>query len=112
MAGIFPARKFMTALVFVDSNVLIYAIDEGNPKKHEAAKLWRAGLWKSRRGRVSFQVLQEFYANVTRKWPPARDQVQAEIRSLFSWHRLLSMPKFSRVDGSFRSATKSRSGIR
>jgi len=37
-------------------------------------------------GRVSFQVLQEFYANVTRKWPPARDQVQAEIRSLFSWH--------------------------
>jgi predicted nucleic acid-binding protein len=76
----------MTALVFVDSNVLIYAVDEGNPKKHEAAKLWRAGLWKSRRGRVSFQVLQEFYANVTRKWPPARDQVQAEIRSLLSWH--------------------------
>jgi predicted nucleic acid-binding protein len=75
----------MTALVFVDSNVLIYAVDEGNPKKHEAAKLWRAELWKSRCGRVSFQVLQEFYANVTRKCPPARDQVQAEIHNLLSW---------------------------
>jgi predicted nucleic acid-binding protein len=75
----------MTALVFVDSNVLIYAVDEGNLKKHEAAKLWRSELWKSRCGRVSFQVLQEFYANVIRKWPPAREQVQAEIRNLLAW---------------------------
>jgi predicted nucleic acid-binding protein len=75
----------MTALVFVDSNVLIYAVDEGNQKKHENAKLWRAELWKSRCGRVSFQVLQEFYANVIRKWPSAREQVQAEIRSMLAW---------------------------
>jgi predicted nucleic acid-binding protein len=75
----------MTALVFVDSNVLIYAVDEGDPKKHEAAKLWRSELWKSGCGRVSFQVLQELYANVTRKWPPAREQVQAEIRNLLAW---------------------------
>lgn len=75
----------MTAPVFVDSNILIYAVDEAHPKKHEAARLWRAELWKSRRGRVSFQVLQEFYANVTRKWPAARDQAQAEIRNLLTW---------------------------
>jgi predicted nucleic acid-binding protein len=75
----------MTALVFVDSNVLIYAVDEGNPEKHEAARLWQSELWKSRRGRISFQVLQEFYANVTRKWPPAREQAQAEIRRLLTW---------------------------
>jgi predicted nucleic acid-binding protein len=75
----------MTALVFVDSNVLIYAFDEANPRKHEAAKLWLAELWRSRCGRVSFQVLQEFYANVTRKWPPARGEVQAEIRNLLAW---------------------------
>lgn len=75
----------MTAPVFVDSNVLIYAVDEANPKKHEAAKIWRAELWTSRRGRLSFQVLQEFYANVTRKWPAAREQAQAEIRNLLTW---------------------------
>jgi predicted nucleic acid-binding protein len=75
----------MNDLVFVDSNVLIYAVDESNHKKHEAARVWRNELWKSRRGRVSFQVLQEFYANVDRKWPAAREQAQAEIRNLMTW---------------------------
>ncbi len=79
----------MTDPVFVDSNVLIYAIDEANQKKHAAAKLWRAELWKSRRGRVSFQVLQELYANVDRKWPAARELVQAEIRNLLTWRPVL-----------------------
>jgi predicted nucleic acid-binding protein len=75
----------MTALVFVDSNVLIYAVDESDAKKHEAASLWLSELWEKRCGRVSFQVLQEFYANVTRKWPPARAPVQAQIRRLLTW---------------------------
>jgi len=75
----------MTAPVFVDSDVLIYAVDDGNPKKHEAARLWYAELWKSRRGRVSFQVLQEFYVNATRKVPTAIDSVRAEIRNLLVW---------------------------
>lgn len=75
----------MSDLVFVDSNVLIYAVDESHPQKHEAARLWRSELWKSRRGRISFQVLQEFYANVDRNWPAARESVQAEIRNLITW---------------------------
>jgi predicted nucleic acid-binding protein len=75
----------MTALVFVDSNVLIYAVDEADPKKHQAAKLWPSELWEKRCGRVSFQVLQEFYVNVTRKWPPARAPVQAQILRLLTW---------------------------
>lgn len=75
----------MTALVFVDSNVLIYAVDESNLKKHEAARLWRSELWRGHLGRISFQVLQEFYANIDRKWPAAREQAQAEIRNLMAW---------------------------
>jgi len=75
----------MTELVFVDTNVLIYAVDEANLKKQEAAKQWRAELWKSRRGRISFQVLQEFYANVSRRWPSAREQTVSEIRNLLAW---------------------------
>jgi predicted nucleic acid-binding protein len=75
----------MTAPVFVDTNVLIYALDEADPKKQEAARLWRAELWKSRRGRISFQVLQEFYVKVTRKWPKAQQQARAEIRDLLAW---------------------------
>lgn len=59
----------MSASVLVDTNVLIYALDEANPKKHEAAGAWRAELWKSHRGWISFQVLQQFYAMVTHKRP-------------------------------------------
>ena len=75
----------MTALVFVDTNVLLYAVDEADLKKQEAARQWRSELWKSRRGRISFQVLQEFYANVSKRWPAAREQAVAEIRNLTAW---------------------------
>jgi predicted nucleic acid-binding protein len=42
-------------------------------------------LWQSRRGRTSFQVLQELYAQVFRKWPAARDKVRADVTDLLSW---------------------------
>jgi predicted nucleic acid-binding protein len=76
----------MTTPVFVDTNVLLYAIDQANNRKHAAARKWRAGLWQSQRGRLSFQVLQEFYANVDRRSPQAIEQAQAEIRDLLAWH--------------------------
>lgn len=75
----------MTAPVFVDTNVLVYALDEADLKKQEAARAWRAELWKSRRGRISYQVLQEFYAKVTEKWPRARSAARAEVRDLVAW---------------------------
>jgi predicted nucleic acid-binding protein len=75
----------MTVPVFVDTNVLIYAVDTFDRKKHEAARTWRAELWKSNRGRVSFQVLQEFFAKVAQKWPAARDDARAEVRDLLKW---------------------------
>jgi predicted nucleic acid-binding protein len=75
----------MTALVFVDTNVLLYALDRADSKKQLAAQAWREELWKSRRGRISFQVLQEFYAKVAQKWPAGRDEARAEVRDLLSW---------------------------
>jgi predicted nucleic acid-binding protein len=76
----------MTATVFVDTNVLLYAFDQADPQKQAAARRWRTELWASKRGRLSVQVLQEFYANVLRKWPSAREQARAEIRNLSAWH--------------------------
>ena len=75
----------MTAPVFVDSNVLIYALDRGDLKKQEAARAWRTELWKSHSGRISFQILQEFYVNVAQKWPSASEQARAEVRDLLAW---------------------------
>jgi predicted nucleic acid-binding protein len=80
----------MTAPVFVDSNVFLYALDEADPKKQQAARNWRTELWKSRRGRVSFQVLGEFYVNAVRKQPAARDEVRAEVRDLLAWNPVIA----------------------
>jgi predicted nucleic acid-binding protein len=78
----------MSALIFVDTNVLIYALDRADPKKQEAARVWRAALWKNRRGRISYQVLQEFYVKVSQKWPSARQEARAEVRDLLAWRPL------------------------
>lgn len=75
----------MTAPVFVDTNVFIYALDKADLKKQEAALRWRAELWKSRLGRISYQVLQEFYAKVIQKWPGAREAARSEVRDLLAW---------------------------
>jgi predicted nucleic acid-binding protein len=75
----------MTAPVFVDTNVLLYAVDTADEEKHLAASVWRVELWKSRCGRVSYQVLQEFYVQAVRKSPQSADAAEAEVRDLFAW---------------------------
>jgi predicted nucleic acid-binding protein len=76
--------------IFVDTNVLLNAIDEADLKKHHAARRWRAELWKSRRGRLSFQVLGEFYVNAVRKQPAAQDEARAEVRDLLAWNPVIA----------------------
>ena len=75
----------MTAIVFVDSNVFIYAFDDADQTKQASARTWRAELWKRRTGRVSFQVLHEFYAKVCQKRPAAQLHARAEVRDLLRW---------------------------
>jgi predicted nucleic acid-binding protein len=52
---------------FVDSNVLIYAHDRSAGDRHARARDLIYGLWESREGSVSAQVLQEFFVNLSRK---------------------------------------------
>ncbi len=52
---------------FVDTNVLVYAYDADAGDKHAAARAWMQALWDDESGRLSTQVLQEFYVTVTRK---------------------------------------------
>jgi len=75
----------MTAPVFVDTNVFLYAVDRADSKKQEVAQVWREELWKSRLGRTSFQVLHEFYANLSHKRPGSRRDARLEIRDLLAW---------------------------
>ncbi len=66
----------MADRVFVDTNVL-------DARKQAAAAEWIAHLWATGEGRLSLQVLQEYYVTVTAKLDPglpaadARDDVLA-----------------------------------
>lgn len=77
----------MTGPIFVDTNILVYARDAGEPTKQpRAAEILRM-LWESRRGRLSPQVLQEYYICVTRKLKPglARSDARKDVQDLFAW---------------------------
>ncbi len=77
----------MIGLVFVDTNGLVYSADASEPEKQKKARGWMAHLWATRTGRLSFQVLQEFYTTVTDKLKPglARELARSEVRSLLPW---------------------------
>jgi predicted nucleic acid-binding protein len=57
----------MSALVLVDTNVLVYAQDASEPAKRERAREWIALLWREQRGRTSIHILSEYFSVVTRK---------------------------------------------
>ncbi|MGC2298993.1 MAG: PIN domain-containing protein [Acidobacteriaceae bacterium] len=76
----------MNALAFVDSNVLVYWVDGSDPAKQQRASLWIGELWKDRSGRISFQVLQEFFFAATKRRPEVVEKIRAEVRNLLAWH--------------------------
>ncbi len=81
----------MSAKVFVDTNVLVYCRDASEPKKQAQTSAWMAALWKQRTGRLSFQVLQEYYVTVTAKLSPglSRELARREVRMLLAWRPLV-----------------------
>jgi len=63
--------------VFVDTNVLVYARDTSDPTKHTHASEWIAHLWQTGEGRLSIQVLHEYYMTTTRKLRPGLQPADA-----------------------------------
>lgn len=77
----------MSATIFVDTSVLVYARDASEPHKQRRAAEWMAALWSSKRGRTGTQVLQEYYVIATRELDPprARGDVREDIEALRAW---------------------------
>lgn len=73
--------------VFVDTNVLLYSEDGRDRRKQAQAIAWLDALWSRQSGRLSTQVLNEFYANVTRKIAPPMPagDARAEVRRYQRW---------------------------
>jgi predicted nucleic acid-binding protein len=77
----------MIGPVFVDTNILVYARDAGESSKQPLAADVLRLLWETRRGRISPQVLQEYYVTVTRKLRPGltKEAARDDIRALHAW---------------------------
>lgn len=77
----------MNAKVFVDTNVLVYAHDQKEGYKQEAAKRVLRELSQQQSGALSMQVLQEFYNTVTRKLasPLPKDEARAIVEDFSYW---------------------------
>lgn len=81
----------MSAKIFVDTNVLVYSRDASEPKKQPQALLWMKHLWASQTGRLSYQVLQEFYSIVTTKLQPGMEPQSArdDVQALIAWNPII-----------------------
>lgn len=87
----------MSARFFLDSNVFIYSFDDSAPEKaHEALKLIH-GAHDSRKGVISFQVIQEFFNFALRRSVPpmtsedAGDYLQKVLVPLATVHSSMGL---------------------
>ena len=53
--------------MFIDTNILVYTLDRGEPQKQHACRELLARLQREERIVISTQVLQEFFVATTRK---------------------------------------------
>jgi len=80
----------MSAPVFVDTNVFLYARDAGEATKRPPAVAWLEHLWREQLGRTSMQVLSEYYVNATQKLDPGLEPEDAwdDVKALLTWKPL------------------------
>ena len=70
---------------FVDTNVLLYSVDPLEAPKQDQARRWLDVLWLQQTGRLSWQVLHEFYANAERKMGLARISARRTVEVFLQW---------------------------
>jgi predicted nucleic acid-binding protein len=70
---------------FVDTNVLLYAVDPSDARKQEQARAWIDALWQKGTGRLSWQVLNEFCVNATRKAGMPQASARSTVEALSHW---------------------------
>ena len=77
----------MSGEVFVDTNVLLYTFDDAYPAKRDRARAWMASCWQRRCGRISSQVMHEFYSNARKRFSSAisAGDARAEVRRYQQW---------------------------
>ena len=99
-------------LTFVDTNVLAYAYDPSETGKQPVAQAQLEALWQDRKGALSTQVLQEFYAVATRKlaMPMHRTTARKIVALYAEWPVVQVDVPLSSPPRRWRRAIPSRSG--
>jgi predicted nucleic acid-binding protein len=77
----------MSVKAFVDTNIFVYARDAGAGHKQVKSAKLIAQLWETRNGRVSIQILNEYFVTVTRKLKPGLSETIAwrDMMALRAW---------------------------
>ena len=70
---------------FVDTNVLLYYVDPADSEKQTRAMDWLDRLWMAGAGRLSWQVLHEFYWNAVRKMHIEAAKGREIVEDLSRW---------------------------
>lgn len=80
----------MSVKCFVDTNVLVYSRDSSETEKQVKAKQWLTQLWEQESGRISAQVMNEYYVTVTQKLKPglSKEAARSDLRALAVWQPL------------------------
>jgi predicted nucleic acid-binding protein len=73
---------------FVDTNVLLYSVDATDAAKRARARQWMDALWAADAGRLSWQVLNEFYSNAVGKMKRPAVLARENVETLAMWHPL------------------------
>jgi predicted nucleic acid-binding protein len=72
--------------VFVDTNVLLYSRDPRRADKQAQAAAWLRACWERQVGRISSQVMHEFYANLRRLAPSlTAEEQRSVVREYRAW---------------------------
>ncbi len=70
---------------FVDTNVLLYSVDATEAAKRARARQWLDSLWATDAGRLSWQVLNEFYSNAVGKMKTPAARARENVETFALW---------------------------
>lgn len=75
---------------FFDTTILVYSRDLTDTVKHRIARELLGHAWEHRSGRISTQVLSEYYVTVTQKLDPGlpREEAWRDVAALAAWRPL------------------------
>lgn len=83
----------MMSKIFIDTNILIYAMDKADPIKQEKIRFLLRSIQENQTGVISTQVLQEFYIVSTKKLGLDPLLVKGILSSLANFETIMISPE-------------------